>query len=121
MGFLGTFTPKESSPAKTKAAPGHRLMEQTSLNPPTPSAGSSTSASASAVPFSVRGEARVGFVGNKVVRVGIFVSVWGVSSSLDTNGMAIWPVTLNLFQGLFFHSDSGRAARWTLNQVQGDA
>ena len=29
-------------------------------------------------------------------------------------------VTLNLFQGLCIHSDSGRAARWTLKQVQGD-
>ncbi|MEY3635125.1 MAG: hypothetical protein RLZZ61_1535, partial [Pseudomonadota bacterium] len=41
-----------------KAAPRIRLMEQTSLNQPTPSAGSSTSASASAVPlFSMRARA----------------------------------------------------------------
>jgi len=51
LGSLATFTPKESSPAKIKAAPSLRLMEQESLNQPTPSAGSSTSASASAVPF----------------------------------------------------------------------
>jgi hypothetical protein len=29
-------------------------------------------------------------------------------------------VTLNSFQGPFIHSSSGRAARWTLKQVQGD-
>ena len=29
-------------------------------------------------------------------------------------------VTLNLFQGPFLRSSYGRAARWTLKQVQGD-
>jgi hypothetical protein len=34
--------------------------------------------------------------------------------------MSPYNVTLNLFQGLCIHSDSGHAARWTLKQVQGD-
>ena len=50
LGALGTFIPRKQ-PSQDKAAPRIRLMEQTSLNHPTPSAGSSTSASASAVPF----------------------------------------------------------------------
>jgi hypothetical protein len=45
-------------------------MEQKSLNQPTPSAGSSTSASASAVPFFPHGKLRATFVGNNVARVG---------------------------------------------------
>jgi len=45
-------------------------MEQTSLNQLTPSAGSSTSASASAVPLFLCVQARANFVGNYVTRVG---------------------------------------------------
>gem|GEM_PF-4574481 len=45
-------------------------MEQTSLNPQTPSAGSSTSASASAVPLFLCVHTRADFVGNNVTRVG---------------------------------------------------
>jgi hypothetical protein len=46
------------------------LMEQARLNPPTPSAGSRTSASASAVPFFPQANPRAAFVGNYDARVG---------------------------------------------------
>ena len=38
-----------------------------------------------------------------------------------THNVTLIPyVTLNLFQGPSIYSGSGRAARWTLKQVQGD-
>ena len=70
LGDFGNLHPQGSVTANIKAAPGTSLMEQASLNPQTPSAGSSTSASASAVPFSRDDDMRTVFVGNIVAHVG---------------------------------------------------
>ena len=75
-GPLGTFTPGENVTATPKAARGISLMEPSSLNPVTPSAGSSTSASASAVPLLRVAKPRPRFVGNNVARVGHFGCWW---------------------------------------------
>ena len=81
LGVFRNLHPQGSSPAKIKAAPGIRLMEQTSLNQRTPSAGSSTSASASAVPSLYADPARAEFVGNYVALVGNFGAGFGKAAS----------------------------------------
>jgi len=78
LGVFRNLHPQGSSPVKIKAAPGIRLMEQTSLNQQTPSAGSSTSASASAVPFSPCVQTRADFVGN------IVTHIWNYAVGLST-------------------------------------
>ena len=119
-GPLGTFTPGENVTATPKAARGISLMEPSSLNPVTPSAGSSTSASASAVPLLQGAKPRPRFVGNYVARVGYFG--WWIPKQVTTKPSP-WSrrrAEHNLFQDPFIQSGSGHAARWTLNQVQGD-
>jgi hypothetical protein len=111
-GPLGTFTPGENVTATPKAARGISLMEPSSLNPVTPSAGSSTSASASAVPFLRVVKLCALFVGNYVARVGHFG--WWVRNYLPN------PVILNLIQNPSRSKTRARKNKWTLKQVQGD-
>jgi hypothetical protein len=120
LGSLGTFTPEESSPAQIKAAPGIRLMEQTSLNQQTPSAGSSTSASASAVPSLYADPARAGFVGNIVACVGNYrvFRESGIRPSTDILNPIRHP---ELVSGSIYPFNSGRVARWTLEPKAGRA
>jgi len=64
FGNLGTFTPKDSMPVMIKAARGPSLMEQSSLNPPTPSAGSTHQRFRADRPYLLRKTSRPYSVGN---------------------------------------------------------